>query len=127
MQTPERARHWWLDPPSLLETLTELNQIPVVVKDVEIPDPKSLQHGRFTSEPCASVAQHLFRGIQIVHPEREVNNPLNLVLVTWLIPSERVGARSFDFDQLDPESLVLQNRDPELYLRQIEALGRFKS
>jgi hypothetical protein len=28
-----------LDPLSLLETLTELNQIPVVVKDMEIPDP----------------------------------------------------------------------------------------
>ena len=113
--------------PELSEALTELDQVPVVVKNVEIPDPKSLQHRRLTSESGASIAQDLFRRVEIVHAECEVNDPLDLVLRTGLIPRERVFARSFDFDQFDSESLVLQNGDPKLYFRQIKAFGGFKS
>ena len=103
--------------PALFETLTKFNQISVVVEDVEIADPKPLKHCWLTSEAGSSIAQQVFRRVEVIDTKGEVNDALDLVLRAGLVPSERVFARSFDLDQFNSESLVFQNRHPKLYVR----------
>ena len=79
------------------------------------------------SKARAFVAKHFFGRTEIVNAEREVNDPLNSVLRTRLIPGERIFGRAFNFDQLDSKSPVFQYRDPELHFRQIQAFDRFES
>lgn len=100
----------------LFKALTEFDQISVVIKDVEIADTKSPKHRRFTSKACAFIAQHFFCRVKILHAKREVDDSLNFMLWTRLLPRERVLARSFDLDQLNSKSLVFQDGNSELHL-----------
>jgi hypothetical protein len=110
-----------------LEALTKLDQISVIIEDVKIADSESLQYRRLASEAGAFVAEHFFGGVEIIHSESEVNDPLDLMLRTRFLPGERVFARSFGLNQFNTEPLVFQNCDPELHFRQIEAFGERKS
>ncbi|MEY2616504.1 MAG: hypothetical protein QOH78_2277, partial [Verrucomicrobiota bacterium] len=65
-----------------LEALTKLDQISVIIEDVKIADPETLQYRRLASEAGAFVAKHFFGRVEIIHSESEMNDSLDLMLRT---------------------------------------------